>query len=811
MSQETNFTYNNPHEILDNLLSVNHGWWCDRIVEYSDKSGRRRQKLANQPYFSPAFLSMYEFANEEISLWSIFRDRDAVRTVIREIKEVIQPNSKPQSGKRVAYTKSGEKKLIEVYLRRIDQPDGTALLASLHTDLTISNDVQWIERNVLDKLKAFVFVKTWDPIRNQFVFKYMNDKLTDVLKPDKRKLRKGLLSDEDFFEDWAQKRAFREDDEAIRDAKNPDLVITREETFDPKTKPSVEHGAQPVVSSHLLTFKTPFSTPSRVSRESGWEVLGIAIDVTSVTDVLRSISEKSRNGLYIKDEKRRFHYVNNELLKLLKAPKERLVLDRTLAEALQELRILGTGPDSDDIDRQVAAFAIEDNNVLAGQTIEEIRELSLQKSNDWLTVKQPIKSRDGVVTHLLGETSPLFPGRLGDILDKVPQCISVKKYYPEKVGSPGEFKLVWVNRSFLKIHNREHPEDLIGKTDADLWPGDPEQVDHFRRRDQLAIEKYKKVRAAADWAELSPELQWARVVNELCDADQDLRCWEFRETTRAKSQTRVLQTTKWVEEFCGTLFVVVVYSDVTKGDTEQRRYHEMTTHNLRGATSPISTARSHLKKVLDSVDNLDARIRATITCLDDTSHAIELFLQHHLKLLKMDVACHATELKNIVKILKDERDKLTRNWEITIDIVDNFPEVFVHCDVEVLQFALNEMLLNSVKAAYLRKEESTAEELRSYAPLVSVTFKQKENEICCIIANNGAGCVDPDAREKLIKAFNSAQRNPFDPDSKTHGLSFCVVAVRAQGGRIQLIPPTNSDKCTQVEVYLPLIHTGVAT
>jgi len=811
MSQETDFTYNNPNEILDKLLSVNHGWWCDRIVEYSDKRGRRRQKLANQPYFSPAFLSMYEFSNEEISPWMIFRDRDAVQTVIREIQEVIRPGSMPRSGRIVAYTKSGGKKLIEAYLRRIDQPDGTALLASLHSDLTISSDVQWIERNVLDKLKAFVFVKKWDPICNQFVFTYMNDKLIDVLKPDKDKLAKGLLSDDDFFEDWAQKRAFREDDEAIRDAKNPDLVITREETFDPKAGHPPVHGAQPVVPSHLLTFKTPLSMPSRVSRKSGWEVLGIAIDVMSVTDVLRSISEKSHSGLYIKDQKSSFHYVNNELLKLLKAPKERLVLDRTLAEALRELRSLGAGPDSDDIDCQVQAFALEDDNVLAGQTIEEIRELSLQKSNDWLTVKQPIRSRDGVVTHLLGETSPLFPGRLGDILDKVPQCISVKKYYPEEVGCPGEFKLVWVNRSFLKIHKREHPEDLIGKTDADLWPGDPEQVEQFRRRDQLAIEKYKKVRAAADWAELSPELQWARVVNELCDADQDLRCWEFRETTRAKSQTRVLQTTKWVEEFCGTLFVVVVYSDVTKGDTEQRRYHEMTTHNLRGATSPNSTARSHLKKVLEGVDNLEERIKATITCLDDTSHAIELFLQHHLKLLKMDVSCHATELKSIVKLLKDEGDKLTRNWEITTDIDDKFPNVFVHCDVEVLQFALNELLLNSVKAAYKRKEESTTEELQSYVPLVSVKFKQIENELCCIITNNGAACVDPEAREKLEKSFNAAQSNPFDPDSKTHGFSFCVVAVRAQGGRIQLIPPTNSTNDTQLEVYLPLVHTGDKT
>jgi signal transduction histidine kinase len=450
----------------------------------------------------------------------------------------------------------------------------------------------------------------------------------------------------------------------------------------------------------------------------------------------------------------------------------------------------------------------EDDQVLAGQTIEEIRELSLQKANDWLTMKQPIRSQSGVITHLLGETAPLFPGRLGDILDKLPQSISVKKYYPNEIGCPGEFKVVWANRSFLNIHNRTDLADVIGKTDSDLWPGDPEQVEQFRRRDRLAVETYRKVQDASDWDELSKELRWARVVKELSHPDQERRCWEFRETTRSRNQTRVLQTTKWVEEYCGTLFVVVVYSDVTKGDSEQRRYHEMTTHNLRGATSPNSLARSHLERVLEGVDNVDARIQAAIACLDDTAHAVELFLLHHLKLLKMDVKCSPTQLKDVVGFIENEGGKLQRNWRVPVIVGCEVPDAVVSCDLTLLRFVLNELLLNAVKAARRRIEELAELEQTPYNPLVKVRFDRADGCVECFVEDNGAASVDIAERDKLVDAFDAARINPFDPDSRSFGLSFCVVALRAQGGRVELSPPTNNG--TSIKVVLPLVRHGDA-
>jgi PAS domain-containing protein len=806
MRQNTRLEEDAASDVLNELLSINHGWWCDYIEEYTDKTGNRRQKLANRPYFSPAFLEMYGFSKEEMCPQAIFRDNETLRNVLRDIREVIRPGSKARSGRVVAYTKSGEKKLVEAYIRRIERPDGSAMLASLHSDLTISSDVQWIERNVLDKLQAFVFVKRWNPISRKFVFTYMNEKLREVLNPDPVKFAKGLLSDDDFFDDWAQKRAFREVDEAIKDTNTPDLVVMREETFDPKQQDEGVSRHEADIPKRLLTFKTPLSIPSRISPEIGWEILGIAIDVTNVTDVLRSIAEKSESGLYIKDNKHRYLYVNKKYMELLNASDERQILDRTFDEALRELKERNASSVIGQIPYLPQQIEAEDKAIFAGlRRSEHVRPLNLPVATHWLTIKQPIESQDRGITHILGMTAPVFPGRLADILDKVPQCISVKKYYPEERDQSGEFKIVWANRSFLGIHQMNSLTEVIGKNDFELWSGDREQVEQFRRRDRMAVESYTRLRDSAGWNSVSPDERWRQQVKDLVD---ECGCWEFRETTRSKTDTRVLQTTKWAVEICDNIFVVVVYSDVTIGDVEQRRYHEHTVHNLRGAIYPIATAREHLERILECSENrIEDRIRYVLACLDDTSHAVELFVKHHLDLLKMQVVARPTELKEVIASLELEKDKLERNWDVHVRIKDCSQQSLVLCDLNIMRFVMSELLLNAVKAVRRRKDEWERES-SEYVPEVVVQFSQSGREVQCAITDNGAACIDEDERKKLSESFQRARFNPFDKDIKSFGLAFCFTALAAQSCRMELETPGLTG--TTFKLYLPLPCPGVA-
>ena len=93
-----------------------------------------------------------------------------------------------------------------------------------------------------------------------------------------------------------------------------------------------------------------------------------------------------------------------------------------------------------------------------------------------------------------------------------------------------------------------------------------------------------------------------------------------------------------------------------------------------------------------------------------------------------------------------------------------------------------------------------------YIPSVHIRFERADDFLQCEVVDNGAACVDHDERVKLVNSFDAARINPFDPNSRSFGLSFCFVALRAQGGRVELSPPT--DYCTTIKVFLPLVCQG---
>jgi hypothetical protein len=116
--------------------------------------------------------------------------------------------------------------------------------------------------------------------------------------------------------------------------------------------------------------------------------------------------------------------------------------------------------------------------------------------------------------------------------------------------------------------------------------------------------------------------------------------------------------------------------------------------------------------------------------------------------------------------------------------------------------------LNAVKSTYRRKETADAEQTK-YIPSVVVRFEPSGSELRCVLEDNGAACSDADERAKLDRSFDAAKMNPFNPNSRSFGLSFCVVAVRAQGGRVELVTKTST--LSTVNVYLPLILPGTTT
>lgn len=797
--------------VLSHLLSKHHGWWCRRIEDISNSKGRIKPTLIGQTYYSERFLSLYGYDRDEVNLEQVVAEPYR-HAVIKSMKKAMERGSEGVTGTIRAITKSGDEKTVEVYVRRIDLRDG-AYLASLHSDLSVSTENQWIDRTVLERLQAYVFVKRWNEETKQFVFTYMNKKLADQMglsDPDEAIGK----SDQIFFENEALIRKFREADIRIRDSQSSSQVIVLEEDFSPI------HQMEPHErTNRILTFKTPFWSPSNGPRNGYWDVLGIAVDVTSVTDVLRAIADQSNDGLFIKDDKCRYQYVNQKFLNLLGVTSEQQILNRTFIEVLESLE---EGRDENEIDvlSLKDVVPLEDESVLKGAHTKHVRTAKIFDGAEWLAEKKPIRSKEGKVTHILGITSPLYPEHLGEMLEKIPQCVCVKKHDPKSIGNLEEFRIVWANRRYLEIHQKSDVREIRGKTDYDLWH--PEQADEFRRRDRLVIDIYKILAEHPDWKSLDATSRWLSIYKKLIES----KCWEYREiqnhvASDGKHVHRVLQTTKWVESIEGTgeLFVVVVYSDVTIGDKEQQRYHELTVHNIRGATAPSSIGVIRLNNYLQTPVNMrsDEDILSAIDCIIHANSNVKFFLQHHLDLLRLNIQNESVAFARLYDIAKSEADKLKRMWNIKIKIRKEKPlrkSTLVFCDPVFMQFVLAELMLNSAKSINRWQNEfdsiqrdkkhsnqGSSSATARFVGKLTVIFGIEDGRLRCSIVDNGAACYDIDEREQFNIAFGDAQKDPFKSHLVQLGLPFCVVAVRAQGGAIL---PFSSNEKTEVQLLLDL-------
>jgi len=788
----------NPDIVLTEMLSVHHGWWCDEIIEKRFK-GRIRYSLKKNPYYSPSFLRLYGYSKEDISLDNVVSEAYQP-VVIDEMKKAMQPGFTGTTGTIIAKTASGTEKLVEVYVRRIEL-ENCVLLASLHSDLTVATDQQWIDRTVLRSLQAFVFVKKWDEDSKRFVFTYMNPKLSEILGVNPSTQVQGM-ADADFFYDDAQQRGFHEADETVANSESDDLVLVREETISPHSP----NTGEPLGHFRLLTFKTPYWPPSNGQRTGPWEVLGVAVDVTSVTDVLRAVADKSDDALYIKDSRLRYQYVNKRFLELIGAESDLQVLNRTFPDALQslgELGLIGSPNRHKDLESMVAK---EDRRVLSGEPTRSIRTALLNPGPEWLSAKQPIRDQSGRVSHILGVTSELFPGRLGDLLDKIPQCLAVKKYCEPEYSTDGQFKYVWANKSFLNLHGLRSASEIIGKTDFDFWS--ESQANEYRLKDQQVVNLFFELAAAPGWNSLSKDERWRR----LSEALRKSECWEYREGQRSGRTSRMLQTTKWAESIEGaeTIFVVVVYSDLTRGTPEQRRYQEMTAHNIKGAVAPVAVASEHLTAALQSETISEEAIMEALECLNDASENVALITAHHMDLLRMNISCSPVRVADLVAIAEREASKCSRLWdgEFKVDYGADHKKMLTLCDKAFVQFVIAEFFLNAAKAVDRRiaktQHRSLIEEVKEdYFGQVTVSFMCRDGTLRVEFCDNGIACVSENERKKLYAAVEEADSNPFQPYLVSLGLPFCFVAIKEQQGDIEVKSETSG---TTFVVSLPIME-----
>ena len=820
-------------EIVRGLLQSDHAWWFDYIDIKQTKHRGALAILRGKPQFSPNFWSMYQYGPEHNrdlprSL-SDFVDPIDFQRVLGAIRRVTEINSEPYSHTIRVVTGRGEHRMVEAYLRRMTLASGEHVLASLHSNLTVSNDEQLFNRTVLDQLQAFVFAKRWDSLKECFVFTYVNQRLADAFGLSSPEDVKGK-SDRDFIANENEIEAFKRGDSAAFYAQSENFLLIREESVTPLKN----DGRTPTQTLRLLTFKrryAPLMDSDAVITDR--LILGIAFDVTVVTDLMREAAESSEHAIYAKDSESRYIFGNQMFSKLIGAGGPEDYYHKTYEEVVFRLAANGKAEYRGAIEglRLLMPNVIKDDaNVLKGATITRVREANFFDGGQWISKKRRVFVGKERLPYILGTFTPLFGGSLASMLDKMPQCISVKKYYPKAKGKNRSFRIVWGNRSFLARHRRKSVKEIQGFSDFDLWPEG--QAGKFMKHDLQCVEIGERLDASEAYIKLSESAQWEVMQSELKKA----RLWEFRETQIVRGKNgkgaatieggkyAALQTTKWPMKLCGDWFVIVVYSDVTKGDKEQEKYHDMTVHTIRGAISPLNVAEEHIQRA-QKAQPKNRAFPIVAQCMRAASESVNWFLTHHLELLKMEVSVSPTGFANMKKLLTDicgqakvsgltcAPIRLQFSTPRSSDEMYAVSETFMNAVITELirnsQKAIMrvETLIDNIKTGPLTWTAAQSEMgwnriSKRYRPYVAIAMKAEAGLLKISIVDNGDCCFNRGARSSMKRKFTYAKKNPYSRENLRLGLAFCVLAVEKQGGFTRLHA---DEEKTQLDIFLKRI------
>lgn len=805
--------------VVQELLSLNHGWWCDYIINKATKQGTLVPKLSGkQRYVDPSLYRLYGYQDHpsEFSFENNVHREDQEKLILAG-KETIRPGAAARSERVNIKTARGDYKLVQVYFRRLEL-NGKPVLASLHSDLAVSDDLRWVDQTILDAIPAYIFIKRWDEVKKKFIFRHVNKRLALALGEDNPRDVVGN-SDEEYFRDSYQRNAYFEADKEVYDSRKRGFQVVREEAFAPERAPVDGTGEI----RRIVTVKTPYWCASDALPARGeWQVLGIAFDVTPVTRILRALADESNDAIYIKDSKHRYQVVNKVFMRMMGLNNEAALLHRTFLEAFRD-RLPEKLLDGSDPGELIDQILQEDIRVLEGQEINHVRlPISATTMDPWLTMKKRIGTGKGQQKYILGISKSLIRDSfvqqtpLRSSADRVPQAISIKLYCPE-LPSERQFQLVWGNRTFLERHGKRDVQDIIGKTDYDLW--DQKQAFGYQRVDRLALSVTQKLQKECEDNGRNLEDCWEELRKRLDQAE----CWEFRERQQRNGRQAFLQTTKWAQFIGQRWFVFVVYSDVTKAEDERLLYHRMTVHTIRNGFFAASVTRYHLEQFLEHTRN-EPTLDKALRCLLDTSENIERTLEHHMELVHMEPKLQSLELEKLEKevkrlVAREDRIAEVEEGRVLFRVEPTFDR---HCrvnmDVMFLVMILAELLRNaqkSVKRARWNDNHCTdatgASALADqgwvlpsgvYVPKIEVVFGSAHDTFALSVIDNGDACRGRKARKELRDQYDRAVGRSITGGDKQLGVAFCSLVVAMHGGQLDL--ESNDDR-TVFSITLPLL------
>lgn len=435
---------------------------------------------------------------------------------------------------------------------------------------------------------------------------------------------------------------------------------------------------------------------------------------------------------------------------------------------------------------------------------------------------------DGKNEYILGICRPAFWNTASEVLDKLPQYVSIKHYSPDaKVGR--RFRVVWGNIAYLRRHCKrvEGLEDLARREiyDSDLWP--KSQAKLFAGVDQRVMDAAITLETTPQYQAASAHDRWQLLTAELAKCDAH----EFQEESiDYEGQKLVFQTTKWPEKIGDEWYLVVAYSDITVADAEKEGYHKMTVHAIRNAAVSYGGAENELLNYSSAANQTerDDIVAKASRLLRVGSVSLSHVADTHLKLMHLDVKKDWTALERVVDCARKqfEETKLlnpdfVRDTSFE-DMVPIRPELqkLVLVDLDFLKHVLAELLRNARKSVDARNEttrnwrekklgdddfkEKYGENWNDqFEPFIGLRLTEEPRYLSLAIIDNGEAAARTEVWEDLKKSLDAPLASGNWRTLGKLGVQFCRVVCARLNGELRIEKShNNAMKVVKVVVRL---------
>ena len=682
------------------------------------------------------------------------------------------------------------------------QRNGKTFLACWNTDITTLRERESFYEKVLATIPGFVFLKEFDPSKNGgvFRFKYCNERLQEELKncPGSAAELNGPSdfyrgkTDYDFFpEEQADK--FRRNDLQAFHAGGQQVTIA-EEQFTPQAKnPS---------SKTLTTVKVRFDTLN-VDGSKSECVLGVAVDLSSVMQLLRAAVDACNDAIFIKDAEHRYVYVNQPFRVFLGVDDDFIIQGSTFEE-VQAKRYQGSLPYG--LKELVSLIEGDDERLLSGgEEIEREQLAFFSDKKTWRLHKRRfgIRERD---FHILGVTRhKLGPEKINaQIIKNSPQFICIKD---------SELRIIHCNWNFAQRRKRSI-EECYGKTDLDFWPEEkfPGQAIRFQDRDREVLELLPILETLERDSSLSDSekrrlrreiLRKHTSFEEFCDVE------EIAPDGNARIVRRHIVTTKWPDRMNGEPVLHVLYADETEAKIKLKEavdnletWHRYTIHAIGNEMAPFMSALVETKAILRRFEaGASHPTRGDIQRIHNKllfgKHAMDFYVNNHLKFIsgKCDLTTKVS-IGGIVRAKVAEFGDIKVEYAefVDTDIEEDAIETKTFADDVFLKAAVTELLRNALKACERRFGDgfrSPSESLRSGAIRVTCRLRTGAGRIkspCVVVSvqDNGDGCIEgSEAKQKLLASYQRVYSEQFN-HSHEFGMRFLHSVAKGHAGELNL-------------------------